>query len=213
MLLIHYQTHLLRVPRNIFSSFPELVGFEIFNSSITSVSAEDFRGMTNLQLINIQKNRLVSLDGNLFSNTRRLQFIGFAENLIENSGNDLLTGLNQLITVIFLSNTCINRQATTPQQIAEMRSILPALCPPFSATTISTTTSSRPPISGECSADCLAIIESIRQKVFNQEQKIENLSRETANLNQIVAVYEERLKELEKQVREINSNPRTLNDK
>jgi Leucine-rich repeat (LRR) protein len=216
MLLIHDQSHMTKAPRNIGGFFPELVGYEIFDAMIMTISSEDFRGLPNLNLINIQKNRLTVLDGNLFANTRRLQFIGFSENLIENIGTELLTGLNQLVTAIFLRNVCIDRQASTPTQINELRVALPILCPPETVTPIPTTVP--PPVQGECSAECLEKIERIesdltvenadlRQKVANHERKIEDLITETANFRNVVGGYEERLKELEKQVREINSRP------
>lgn len=234
MLLVHDQVHLNSIPRNIETFFANLIGLEFFNGRILTISNEELRVFPNLQLFNMQTNLLTSLDGNIFTQNPRLQWIGLSENRLQRVGFGLLNGLNVLTTAFFLRNPCIDQQATTPPELSELITVLPVLCPPFDTTTTSTTTTTTVgPGSEVCSAGCLQVIEDLETEFAtvvhvltdkveeqgriiedlvekNHEQKIQidQLAAEAASLNRVVGGYEERLVELEKQIREINANPR-----
>lgn len=227
MLVVHDQTHVNQFPGGINNFFPNLIGLEFFNSQIASISAENLRPFPSLQMLNIQKNSLSQLDGNLFAFTPSLKWIGFSDNVIEHIGLNLLSNLNSLSTAFFLGNVCIDSSATTPTALAELVRVLPFLCPPF---IISPSTTNPPP--GDCSIECFERIDAlriefsaetreIREQSDSQGQRIQELSEENetqttqinqlitdnSELRQILALYEARILELEKQVREITSNP------
>jgi Leucine rich repeat len=205
------QKSLLQMPKNIESFFPNLIGIEFANGNISSISVDDLKAFPNLKVLSFGYNLLTSLDGNLFIQNPKLQWISFSDNKITNVGYNLLSGLNELDQVYFNDNPCVNKVATTPFELSELKSFLRTSCPPLVSTQTPMTTTMLP--TTQCPSGCLERIETL-QNGFEAEnlelrEKVAELNGETMNLYQVVAVYEERLTELERQIREINSNPRS----
>jgi Leucine rich repeat len=230
---VQYQVNLLQMPKNIETFFPNLIRIQFWNGNISSISVDDLKAFPNLQVLSFGVNLLTSLDGNLFIYNPKLQWISFSGNKITNVGYDLLLGLDELRTVNFNFNTCINKFASTPSQLIELKNLLRTSCPSLVSTQAPTTTPTREPTtsttlsssttpdSTQCPTGCLEKIEDLqsnfeaenrelRKTASNQGKQIEELTAETVNLNQVVAAYEERFIELEKQIREIDSNPRQI---
>jgi Leucine-rich repeat (LRR) protein len=125
-----YAEPLVEIPEGIETFFPNLKGFVLFSTSISSISSDDLK-FINLNFLQIYESRITTLEGNLFVNNRDLQFISFYSNQIEHVGHDLLTGLDNLKTVYFSNNPCINKDATTREAIEELNLQLPISCPPL----------------------------------------------------------------------------------
>lgn len=189
ILSVSGQTAVDRIPSGINEFFPQIIGFQWLGGSLKTVSRQDFDQFPNLLAVNIQRNKLVIIDGDLFLNTPRLKFIGFSENLIKNVGHDLLADLDDLTGVHFQSNPCINRQAANSKQIRELVRLLPISCPPYSAEHY-----------------------ELKKKIADQGKKIISLTNETKELRKIITAYEERFLEIEEKLTEINetlSSPTT----
>ena len=117
-----------RIPTNLKDFFPNLIGIYFWRGMITIISAEDLQPFPNLRVFGIESHRLVTIDGNLFKHTPRVQIVLLSNNLIQNVGHDLLTGLTNLNTVVFLRNICINSFADTPASMQILRNQLISQC-------------------------------------------------------------------------------------
>lgn len=168
LLAVYFQTVVNRIPRKIDEFFPKIRGFQWFGGSLESVSAEDFNQFPQLVVLNIQRNKLMTLDSDLFLNTPLLELVEFSENSIESIGPDLLTNLDRLKNVFLEHNICVNRNAYNREDVLELIRILPFLCPINQTTnipsTIETTTVSFPG-SEECSAGCLETIDVLESQI------------------------------------------------
>lgn len=120
------------IPKGIENFFANLEVFRWVNGSISTIDSTTFKPFPNLFYINLSFNKLVSLDGDLFQHTRKLERIDFNNNLIKHVGRDLLTGLTNLTVAFFFSNPCINAGTDTLKGVQALKLLLPQLCPPFS---------------------------------------------------------------------------------
>lgn len=173
--------------------FENLRGFDVIDSDLAEISAEDLEPFPKLVVLNLNINKLTSLDGDLFKFHPGIQWIGFMSNALKNVGSDLLSGLNSLTSANFQSNPCVNFWATSHLQVETLKQHLANGCPPLltsttapTSSTVSTTTTTQAG-DGECSAACKDLL----------EQEIIELR--TSN--------ERRFEEIEKTLREISSNP------
>lgn len=186
------------IPREIEKFFPDLTSIYFSESNITTISADDLKPFLNLLKLYLPNNKLVTLDGDLFQYTRKLQVVWIQINSLQHVGHDLLTGLNDLTMAYFHSNPCINIYATTREAVQQLNLQLPISCPPLETTTTVLTTIT----SGYCSSACSDQIKAAEQKV---SMEINGLSVEISELKdvdkkktEVIEGLEKRLVELEK---------------
>ena len=108
------------IPSGIGAVFANLKGVEL-RFRIESVSADDFIQFPHLEVIHLERNRIASLDGNLFTHTPNIRFMTFDQNQLQVIGNELMDGLHQLRVARFLSNPCIDFAAFSEAQIPELK--------------------------------------------------------------------------------------------
>lgn len=89
------QKEFLFFPKGLQRFFPDLQGFQIMESEITSISSADLASWPNLVAFGVIYNKIETLDGNLFQNSQKLQLIIFSNTLIQNVGLNLLSNLNE----------------------------------------------------------------------------------------------------------------------
>lgn len=123
------QKSLTTIPRGLEMIFPNLEAFRWSHGIISEIDASAFKKFSNLRVINLGDNKIVTLDYDLFHHTRKIQWIYFDNNLLEHVGHDLLTGLTDLTFVDFGMNPCIHAWADTPQEIQQINLQLPIECP------------------------------------------------------------------------------------
>lgn len=111
-----------RLYKGIENFFPNIKAIHIENSRMEEIKADDLKPFLNLTRLTVPSNRLVSIDGDLFKFTPKMQFIYFQNNLIEYVGENLLTNLNidKIIEINFANNVCLNIDADTPQKIQQL---------------------------------------------------------------------------------------------
>ena len=206
---IYYATSLNHFPKNIEAFFPKLTVIMILDGNLASVSADDIKPFPNLKLLSLSSHQIVTLDGDLFKHTPKVQGIFFGNNLITNVGHNFLAGLNDLVLVEIQRNPCINVWAETPAEIENLKSELLLRCPPLSTTSETPTTSTT--TSDECSIRC-----TIAEETDELRARVDALTE--ANRKYEIALEEfmvkfseqqERIFELEKWRREISSSPCT----
>jgi Leucine-rich repeat (LRR) protein len=95
---------------------------------LKTISADDLKQFPKLEILFLNMNKLVSLDGNLFQHTRKLQSVDFYANELEHVGENLLTGLENLKYASFQNNPCIDIYANTHQKVQELNDQLPIKC-------------------------------------------------------------------------------------
>jgi Leucine-rich repeat (LRR) protein len=134
MLSIYNQPNVTQMPKNIEVFFKNLIGIDVWRTQIASISSDDFKAFPNLKFLDFQGTLLTSLDGNLLENNHKLWWIGFSDNLIKNVGHDLLSGLDELVTVHFNRNPCMDFEASDSSALSELKSLLLSSCPPMVST-------------------------------------------------------------------------------
>lgn len=137
------ENELVRIPRGIDKFFPNLVVFRWMDGNLKVL--DDLKQFPNLVLLVLTKNKLVSLDVDVFQHTLKLQAIYLYDNLIAHVGLDLLTNLNELTSVYFVRNPCLTFSAYSAETLQELKELLPIRCPPMGLTNSSTTISSTLP--------------------------------------------------------------------
>jgi hypothetical protein len=149
---------LQHIPSNLVRFFPNLKVI-YFDAPLLQISASDLKPFPNLVQFYSFNSKFTRIESDLFQSTKKLQTIQFRYSMLENVGENLLSGLSQLKDAQFYRCTCIGFTATTRQTIEELKQKLATQCPHLRATTASplattpglstTTTSKRPPLLSE----------------------------------------------------------------
>lgn len=176
------------LPTDINRFFPNLISLMIFNSNLLAINAVNLQPFPNMIIFAASNNPLVTIPGNLFNYTRKLAIIELYGNQLQHVGDNLLTGLEDLILVNFGSNPCISKAANTKEEIEELNSQLPISCPSSTETTQATTTvttelpttaneaaTTTTELPVECSAGCLKQIDELEARTRELERKIDEL--------------------------------------
>lgn len=206
------------IPKGLENFFPNLLGFQWVNGNLQGVSADDLKPFRNLQIFRVYHNKLTSLDDDLFKHTSKLREISFSSNHLEHIGLGLLDSLNDLTSIYFSNNPCINFYATKPVEIQELKLKLKTQCPPLAIETSTTTESSTTVESGYCPVECTKLIQ-VSENIQNEksqafEVKVAEQNKEIVRQKGLIskqqgdiAVLRGAIIELEKQMREILSSP------
>lgn len=180
------------------------------SGNISTIDSTTFEPFPNLVDINLDGNRLVSLDGEIFKHTRKVGGVWFNNNGLQHVGHDLLNGLTDLTWAAFQSNPCIHAYAHTPEAIQELKLRLQTQCPPSATppdpptTTISTT--SEP---NECPESCTSNEQT--QEIYKRMEEMERQMRDETKarmedaqeMKEMIAELQRQLTKLENVVKEI----------
>lgn len=158
-----------RFPMNLDKFYPNLTAIEWRKTSLTVLNADDLIPFSNLLILNVAENNLLSLDSDLLRFTQKLEWIDFSANLIEHVGHDLLNYLSELHHADFQDNSCINIIADTPEEIRKLKVQLTD-CAPVKVSERSTSDKTV-----ECSQQCIGRLETLEDKVFEQSEIISEL--------------------------------------
>lgn len=127
-----------KILKNINKFFPNLIALDWFNTNLQSISAGDIKQFAKLNVLSVSSNKIVSLEGQLFSNTKKLKSIYFNNNQLRSVGSGIFSGLNELTHVEFLNNPCINTKAIGASNVKKLGDKLPTSCPVPTTTTSET---------------------------------------------------------------------------
>lgn len=186
------------IPTNLANFFPNLKGIT-FNSPLLRLSSNDLKPFSTLIGFDNWYGQFTSIDGDLFQNAKRIQRITIEYGKLQNVGENLLNGLNELRRAYFRGNSCISLYADNSQQISELKQNLLSQCPPL-----------------KCSLRCSLNEEfdELKLKVTKQDEKIAGqgqiiaeLHKSNEELRDSNAELFDRLVELEKMMREIVIRP------
>lgn len=165
-----YNQRISSIPKNLASFFPRIMVLMFSSSDVSLVSSADFEPFPELTYIDFNKNKIVSLPGDLFAYNPKLKFINFGTNKLQHIGHNLLGNLKQLQAAHFSNNPCISKYTNSASEISELNSKLSIACPP--AVVIATTTK----VPDMCSITC-AEVEEITLKLQDEDQQFTALSK------------------------------------
>lgn len=117
-------------PKGIGKFFPNLKVLRVRNTKLKVIEKNDFKFMSKLEMIDISGQDLKNLDGNLFDYTPKLRFVYLSTNQLNHIGFGLLEGLKQLQEAYFSFNACIDRDATSENEIPGLILEMKKTCPP-----------------------------------------------------------------------------------
>lgn len=168
-------------PEGIENYFKILKALVIVESGLLSLSASDLEPFPKLVFLNLWRNKLVSIDGNLFEFTPLLASVDLNSNQIEHIGHDLVTHLDYLKTLDLTANPCISKDFISREQILEFSSQLSIYCPPLLITsTLPITTTADTP-GEECS--CVKEIDELLWTNLVLGTRINSLQESNTALN------------------------------
>lgn len=168
------------IPRPIAAIFPNLRGLQWYKSNLWEITANDLQPFPYLMHLNLEQNKLMSLDADLFMFTPRLRVINFNNNFLYHVGVDLLAiaKLPFLTEARFQGNPCYNDYELSQSRIAIMNEQLSRKCPPIiiETTTVVATSSSETTETDSCPYGCMQLISSSVNDVLLLEQGLTNLT-------------------------------------
>lgn len=129
---------LKQIPMNVAAFFPNLTGVNFYDTELASLDSSDLEQFPKMIFLRVMKNKLVTLDRDLFKFNPILQYIDFDTNFLERVGTDILGNLESLQEADFRNNPCINKYADDPESIIVLNYQLPIKCPPLNEASTST---------------------------------------------------------------------------
>lgn len=116
------------IPKGLLRIFPNLIGIYLHGCGIVSLSGTELNEYPRLKLFALESSPLFYVPGDFFAQNPDMLLISFVENKINATGRNLLSNLNKLSEVYFESNICIDKNATTMEEIQEFNEQLNRDC-------------------------------------------------------------------------------------
>lgn len=126
---LSHMTRLEKLPEGIVSYLPNLIGFRWEDDNLTQITANDLIPFPDLVALSFWNNKLHALDADLFKHTKKLVYINFSSNLINEVGYGILNELN-VMEAYFQLNNCIDFIARGAAAMFQMKVLLHVKCPP-----------------------------------------------------------------------------------
>lgn len=102
------------LPTNFRSKLPKLKALRLNHANLLSVNKEIMKQFGNsLEFLDLDRNQLTSLDGNLFENNLKLKYVSFNTNPIRHIDPmffETLKKMNDIKVVFFMGLSCMNQQ-------------------------------------------------------------------------------------------------------
>ena len=124
---VHY------LPKGFGRFFPNLVRLTVYGSELKSLSQNDLKSLTQLQIIDVSMNDLEFLDDDLFEFNSKLTHVNFTSNKLKYVGENSFNNLKNLKQIDLNSNLCINNKASLSSEIPALIQKLKTQCkfPPY----------------------------------------------------------------------------------
>jgi Leucine-rich repeat (LRR) protein len=168
------------IPSFIDSFFPHVKGLHWTKSNLWRITANDLKQFPYLIYLDINNNKIVSLDSETFKYVPRLTNLNVHSNLIAHVGFDLLIKLKFLKIANFRYNPCIDKSSENLSYftIEQLNDLLPKSCPPLPTSTTTKApqiTSTSPQTPSECSFDCIERVEALENQVAELQKQIKEI--------------------------------------
>lgn len=124
-----YSTNMSQFPTNIETFFPNIRALNFGENLISEVKNSHLSPLQHLQYLSLWKNRITSLDSNLFAGIDSIQYIDFQFNRIMHVGHDFVLP-NTTQRISFFDNPCINDTISNQSDVGHLKFQLSVKCPP-----------------------------------------------------------------------------------
>lgn len=94
--LVSNEKYVKFVPMNVAEKYPNLIAFEIYNSSLTSISRQTLSKLHSLLYFNVGGNQITMIESQAFQYQTRLELLDLARNQIEHVHSQLFNPLKSL---------------------------------------------------------------------------------------------------------------------
>jgi Leucine-rich repeat (LRR) protein len=108
------------IPENLSEKFPNLIGINVFNCSIKTVTKTNFKGLNKLVIIGLSNNKIETIESGTFKDTTKVEKLALANNNIKQLPNDLFESLLNL-KILYLHNNQIT--VIHPQTFKNLKSL------------------------------------------------------------------------------------------
>lgn len=119
------------LPRSIEHFFPNLQSLKVMFGSLQKISSDDLR-YPKLKVLHLGRNKIRTLDKDLFVHTPKLIFVGFENNQIATVGYKLFDSLKDLRVLYMWGNDCVTEGAFST--LAYMKELINKECKPSEIT-------------------------------------------------------------------------------
>lgn len=214
------QMNITVFPPGFSTIFPNVIGINSYSCQITTLTGNELLEYPNLEFFALFVGQIQRIPGNFFSATPKMRFVDFEQNQVKHVGLGLLDGLTNLTRVEMNGNICVNKIASTPSQITDLKEILRTNCTDIDNTTTTTEITSTTTIS-TTNQQPKCDIGDMEDFVCGLEEEIQYLKEKDENLqSQVDALNEQNsfllnenediraiLIELERMIIELSSKP------
>jgi Leucine-rich repeat (LRR) protein len=134
------------LPKRIANFFPHIRGIFLGSSNLWQITVDDLKQFPFLMYLNLDGNKIIALENDLFRYTPRLVLVDFDDNLIFHVGEDTFKNLKFITRLNFLKNPCYSGSASDSYWLPKLIQGIKENCPPliFSHPTTTTAPTSAP---------------------------------------------------------------------
>lgn len=134
-------------PKGFINFFPNIIGFIFWECAINSLNGDELNEYSNIRYYIHHNSNLTRIPGEFFASNPGMKYVFFSYNKLMHVGENLLDNLQNLETVWFLGNTCVNKGASNPSEIPALIEVLRQNCTDIEleTTTSQLTTTNAPP--------------------------------------------------------------------
>lgn len=124
---IHY------LPENIYETYPKLASLIVTEAGLRRIRYEHLRQLEQLKVLDLQSNKIETLESNLFTDNSNLQDINLRNNKLHSISPTSFENLIQLREINFAKNECIDKAYyfETLHTKSELRRDLTETCPGY----------------------------------------------------------------------------------
>jgi hypothetical protein len=116
------------MPKGFEIFFPNLKAIRIASSGLKTLGSADLKPFPRLIAIDVPFNDIVTLKSDIFKHNLKLKYVFFPMNKIQNVGRNVLAPLNNLLSVSFSKNLCIDQSADRTETIKALQQRLNTIC-------------------------------------------------------------------------------------
>lgn len=128
------------IPKGLSSFFPNLARLSFMTCPFDALSGDALTEYKNLEAFTVYAGNLITIPGNFFEPTPKVNFLDFSANEIENLPNEFLNSLTKMSVVDFTYNVCIDKIALDSLGVSELIEEATKNCVAITTTTIAPTT-------------------------------------------------------------------------
>ncbi len=117
-------------PFNIHTFFPNLEALDLLNKGTSELTRESLKGLNSLRLLNFGRNKLQTIETDLFIENPDMERLYFENNPLRHVAFNVFDDLQRLNFLDVTETLCIDQSATTIDQIDSLKFHILVQCPP-----------------------------------------------------------------------------------